>query len=245
MAAEAQVNWLRRLGRRWVPSETRRALARQRHALRGWLGGDTSQFGEGRLLRALLPPGAPRWVVDVGAYDGVTYSLSYPLIRRGWQALLIEPNPAAFRLLAARHARNPRVRCLPTACGDQPATAALFVDANGPTGQEATLCTDDNPLLNARRGRHTLPVPVDTLTNLLAAHGAPARFGLLAVDAEGLDYEVLRGLDFERFSPLVIVTEDYPENAPKHLAKNQLLRDRGYTLNATAGCNALWTSRRP
>ena len=40
-------------------------------------------------------------------------------------------------------------------------------------------------------------------------YGAPTRPGMLLIDAEGMDFEVLNGLDFDRYRPTIIVTEEY------------------------------------
>jgi hypothetical protein len=102
------------------------------------------------------------------------------------------------------------------------------------------LCSDDNELFNGRRGAETIAVPVKTLTSILLEAGAPGALGILTIDAEGMDYEVLCGLDFDRFQPHVILTEDYPLNIEKHTAKQQLLESHQYRLETTLGCNSLW-----
>jgi hypothetical protein len=55
-----------------------------------------------------------------------------------------------------------------------------------------------------------------------------------------MDYEVLLGLDFTRYRPRLILTEEYPFNVAKHDAKYELLRDRGYQLKTVVNCNSLW-----
>jgi hypothetical protein len=50
--------------------------------------------------------------------------------------------------------------------------------------------------------------PVTTLSDLCAAH-APPQIEFLKVDVEGAETEVLRGADFVRFRPKVIVIEAY------------------------------------
>ena len=87
----------------------------------------------------------------------------------------------------------------------------------------------------------TVTVKVRTLTNLLDEHDAPADFSLLLVDAEGVDYEVLAGLDFDRYRPRVIVTEEDPGDAEQQAAKHALLRERGYVLyTVVADVNSIW-----
>ncbi len=109
----------------------------------------------------------------------------------------------------------------------------------------ATLCTDGDEWFPERRNRRAIEVAVDTLTNILAENAWPRDFGVLLIDSEGMDYEVLLGLDFARFRPRIIVTEEYPWNPSKHENKYQLLRGNQYALRASLGCNTIWESNEP
>jgi len=69
-----------------------------KHWLRYFLWSDTTWHGEFSALRPLLQglPEEQRVVVDVGANDGFYSSNSYPFVKRGWRAILVEPHPGAF-----------------------------------------------------------------------------------------------------------------------------------------------------
>src|SRR5262249_42845478 len=87
-------------------------------------------------------------------------------------------------------------------------------------------------------------VQVETLTALLEQHSWPARFGVLLVDAEGFDLEVLRGLDFSRYRPDIILTEEYENNPQKQKLKFELLTQQGYRFCGIAGFDAVWENGR-
>ena len=228
------------LASKLLSREFRRTLFRRYYALKGSFGGDTSQFGEVRALTNLINVEFPQFVVDVGAYDGITFSNSYPFIRQGWRAILVEPHPSVFRILAQTHSGNKHVTCINKACSDQSGSLPLFIGIDGDIGQTSTLCTDDNELFSTRKSTKTIDVEVETLTNVLREGGAPRDIGLLFIDAEGMDYEVLCGLDFNCFIPRIIVTEDYPLNAKKHATKYQLLQSNQYLFKMMIGCNSVW-----
>jgi hypothetical protein len=58
-----------------------------------------------------------------------------------------------------------------------------------------------------------------------------------------MDHAVLAGLDFTRFRPRVIVTEDDVAAAEAHAAKGRLLAERGYVLyTVVAATNSIWIS---
>ena len=203
-------------------------------------GGDTSQHGELQHLLDIITPDYPPFLVDVGAHDGFYLSNSYHFIKKGWTGILLEPLPSVFKFLKETHLGNENVACINKACADKAGTSKFFLGADGELGMNSTLCCDENNWFDAHRTEAHIEVEVETLTRLLDAHNYPADFSLLLIDTEGMDYEVLLGLDFKRYQPRIILTEEYPSNKEKHENKYSLLRERGYTFKALVGCNSLW-----
>jgi FkbM family methyltransferase len=193
-----------------------------------------SQNGEAGVLATLVEPGWPKYLVDVGAHDGHSLSNSYPFLQTGWSGVLVEPLPQAFGRLEALYAGRTDVSCVQAAIAASNGEMALVVGDDGPSPMTSSL--------RAGTGAETtVTVKVRTLTSLLDGHDAPADFSLLLVDAEGVDYEVLAGLDFDRYQPRVIVTEEDPGDAEQQAAKYALLRERGYVLyTVVAGVNSIW-----
>jgi FkbM family methyltransferase len=200
---------------------------------------DTTHHGEFAALRRFLPHDTPRLVVDVGANDGFYGSNSYPFVARGWQAVLIEPHPVVFERLQKRFAHTPRVSCLQLACSDTTGTVPLYLGADGEAPSLSTLCTDQNPQFRKGRLDQTIQVKVDTLSNVLQSLQIPSDIGVLSVDAEGMDYEVLLGLDFSRWRPRVIITEDYK---PKKEIKAKHLTSKGYSPRVEIESNTIWST---
>ena len=204
--------------------------------------GTQTQHDEHVVLRRLLQKCSCRYLVDVGAHDGRSWSNSRDFMLRGWHGILIEPLPKVFAQLAYVYRNNPRATCLNLACSDSSGEQPLYVGADGDTGMGSTLCDDDNEWFGTMRGTATISVKTETLTTILDQTAWPTDFGLLLVDAEGMDYEVLCGLDFARYEPAVIVTEDYVSNPAKHAAKYDLLRANRYRLHHVTGdgANSIW-----
>lgn len=208
------------------------------HALRRSFTGDTSQLGEASLAHSLAEPDWPRWIVEVGANDGITASNARLFLRRGWHALLVEPNPHIFPRLVENVKAWPRAQCVQVACSDAPGTLPLRIFADDPTGMLSTIHTK----AESNRGR-TRPVAevheveVLTLTALLDDYQVPSDFGILSVDAEGHDLQVLQGLDFERYRPRLIITESDERTEDE---KRSLLQDQGYALTEHVGVNTFW-----
>jgi FkbM family methyltransferase len=158
--------------------------------------------------------------------------------------VLVEPLPEVFEQLQQRYVDRPEVHCFNCACSDSNGSKPLFLGRDGSRGMLSTLCEDDNDYWRDVRTSERIVVPVTTLTDLLQRSNAPPDFSVLLVDAEGMDFEVLSGLDFDRFRPRIVLTEEYAWNPRKHLAKYRLLRKRGYCLWRQVGVNTVWVDRR-
>ncbi len=198
-----------------------------------------AQAKEDDMVRSMLPVDAPCFLVEVGAHNGLHLSNSFSFIAQGWKAILIEPHPLLFEQLQQRYADNANIHCVRKACAESAGIRPLYLPKEEHLGT-STLCTDDTPWFKAIRSDDAIPVEVDTLTAILTEQECPHDFSLLLIDAEGMDYEVLLGLDSMRFRPRVIVTEECMWNAEKHNAKYELLTKRGYRLEHKAGCNTIW-----
>jgi FkbM family methyltransferase len=199
---------------------------------------DFSQYGQPSFFRQFIPPQITRWVVDVGAHDGIDGSNSRQLILDGWSAVLVEPLPSAFEALKQHCAGFDNAHLLQCACADFEDTGLFFIGKDGPHGQTSSLCNDD--IWRQKHSGQEMRVAVRRLTSILEQLGAPATFGLLLVDAEGMDLEVLTGLDFDRYRPAVICTERYHSNHEKERRKHDLLSSRGYRIRGDMGSDTVW-----
>ena len=208
-----------------------------RQFVKYWLWRDTTHRGEFAALRQLMTPDFPRIVVDVGANNGFYGSNSFPFVARGWRSLLVEPHPKVFAHLQKLHQAKPNVTCLNLACAEKSGTFPLHVGNDGEAPSTSTL--SDDPELLKTRTKGTIMVRVERLTDVLAAQQIPEDFGLLTMDAECMDLEVLQGLDFSRWRPRIIITEDY---MPKFPAKSELLQKNGYQLQTQIAGNSIWTA---
>ncbi len=201
-----------------------------------------SESGEDKLTEELLSEVRHEpFLVDVGAWDGAIWSNSLYFIRSGWRALLFEPSPGPFKKLAHLHKDRAGVTCLPIACADMTGTAKLFFGSDGAeTSGMSTLCQDQNEWFSQARSSESVLVEVDTLTNVLCANDAPRSFGILSIDTEGMDYEVLLGLDFDAYRPTVIITEEYTFDREKYALKYSMLIKENYNLAHKVGSNTIW-----
>ncbi len=170
-----------------------------------------SQVGQDRFLLENYFRGKRDGVfVDVGAYDGEKFSNSLFFERfMGWTGLCIEPQPAAFRKLAASR----KARCLQFCVSDFEGEAD-FVECDA--GQDETMLSGLTASFDARHAerlnrfatdRRSLKVPVRKLSNVLAEHGL-FHVDYCSIDVEGAEAAILGELDLERFDISVFTVEN-------------------------------------
>ncbi len=218
-------------------------MRRQGHVnLRQWvkflLRRDTTFSGEFTAMVRLAGADCPRSFVDVGANDGFYGSNSYPFAVRGWRCVLVEPHPEAFTRLQQRHRGRSNVSCHALACGAVAGRMRLWTGENRDT-THATLAPEARAAEGRPWGVEAVEVEVVRLDRLLRSAGIPERFGILSIDTEGWDLEVLRGLDLAVWRPRLIITEDME---PGLAEKCALLSAHGYERRLRIDANSLWTT---
>ena len=195
-----------------------------------------SQDGEDLRIAELLGPDHPRWVVDVGANDGQSWSNSRYFGLRGYELFLIEPMPeyaAKCRTLYA--GRHPPIRVEQAAINEQPGEAEFFINEDAEADLLAMRSSLDRGSVPGGRTRMET-VPVRRLDALLEAHNWPCDYALLSVDAEGFDLQVLRSAGLERWRPRVVCVEDEVLGDACALYLSRF----GYSADVRRGANGLY-----
>lgn len=162
---------------------------------------DRSQYGEGKIIQAYFGDFTGT-LLDIGANDGATFSMSLDLIERGWSGVLVEPSPVTFPKLVALHAGNPRVIQVNAAITTHDGPLTLW-DSGTHLGQgDTSLLSTTVPSEMDRwkkSGERFTPTHVDGITfkTLLARTGI-AHFDFISIDAEGADWDILQQMDLDR-----------------------------------------------
>jgi len=134
--------------------------------------------------------------VDVGANNGVLVSNTYSLYRLGWRGICLEPNPDAYAEL--KRVRGEDV-CLNVGAGSEPGSLQLTWKTGLTEGSTLQAVAAD--------GRRSATVEVKPLTDILRASNVPTKFDVLSIDVEGVEIEVMKGLDWNTYRPHLIILE--------------------------------------
>lgn len=177
--------------------------------------GDIDQY----VRQTCFPEGEVGVLVEVGAARPDFLSIGQSFRHLGWRVISIEPNP---EFCAAHRAMGNDV--LQYACGDHDADGVPFtvIDSYGANYMGGTVSYESFSSLGLRgdfadlyakgeykKSKRTISVNVRRLDTILAQHAPDLqKIDLLAVDVEGWEVEVMKGLAVERFKPRAVILEN-------------------------------------
>lgn len=195
---------------------------------RAWCRDTYSQEGEDVVLARMFDGQKSGFYVDVGAHHPFRHSNTYLLYRRGWHGLNIDAKPGSMApFLRAR----PRDKNLELGVSAERGVMEFFVF------DVPEYNTFDPDLAHSRDSRgiriiDRVQVQCFPLSEVLSTHLPPdmGQFEILSVDVEGLDLEVLKTNDWDRFRPKVVVAEDLRQDIYGILSSpmSAFLRSKGY-----------------
>ncbi|MBU6412615.1 MAG: FkbM family methyltransferase [Planctomycetes bacterium] len=173
-----------------------------------------AQHNEDCMVYDLFARQPTGYFIEVGAFDGYEFSVSYALECIGWTGLLIEAIP---RRAQACKERRKHSRVVHSALGKRGcAPTANFTVVDDHWGGMLSFNTTDEEtrrrFVASRTPSQTVTVPQNTMDALLEQDPNLANYGhevdLASIDVEGGEIDVLQGFDLNRWKPKVILLED-------------------------------------
>jgi FkbM family methyltransferase len=178
-----------------------------------------AQNGEDIVLARAFGDRPAGFYVDIGANDPTEDSVTRLFYDRGWRGINVEPQLSYFQALCEA---RPRDTTLNIGIAAKAGTLTMHYVPRAPgmstfSEKQAMLLADAGYELEQRE------LAVRPLDEVLEQH-ADQEIDFLKVDVEGLEHEVLDGVDWSRWRPRVIVVETTPEEEPWE----RRLLDAGY-----------------
>jgi FkbM family methyltransferase len=201
-----------------------------------------SQEGEDVILHSLFHGQEEGCYVDVGAHHPRRFSNTFLFYRMGWRGINIEPDPGNAARFVRRRKRDVNLQL---GIGPEKGFMEYF------QFDEAALNTFDRALAEERsrsgtcRLLGTIKVPVRPLVEVLEAHLMGRKIDFMDIDTEGMDLQVLKSNDWDRYRPAVVLVEmtrRTTANLP-HSEITGFLAARGYLLVARTPRTGIFTEK--
>src|SRR6516162_2849198 len=140
--------------------------------------------------------------VDVGAGDPVTLSVTKWFYDLGWNGINVEPNRSLFKKLAADRPRDVNLECGAGASRRQAQFMEMPIPELSSFDSRVQASAKERKIVGTTRTVRVVP-----LTEILDQYADGRHIDFLKIDVEGWEWEVLCGLDLEKYRPTVMLVE--------------------------------------
>jgi FkbM family methyltransferase len=176
-----------------------------------------SQEGEDVLLNSIFWNVNSGFYVDVGAFHPYLYSNTYFFYNKGWQGINIDPNHISIELF---NKCRPKDKNIETAVGRKKGTLTYYIFNNGAINTIDKKTSENNikmgyKLISKRK------VKISTLEGILSKY-CPDRIDLMSIDVEGMELDVVKGNNWNKYRPKILVVEMFNKPFSKKLNPRDL-----------------------
>ncbi len=180
--------------------------------------------------------------VQIGANDGKADDMLYPLVREHkWKGVLVEPVKYLFDRLVANYAETQGLVFENAALMDQDGSAVFYrlrqtddplpdwYDKLGSFSREVVL-SHKGAIPNIEDYLLEETVECVSFATLVARHKV-RRIDMILVDTEGLDFEILKKIEFRHYHPKLIIYEQKHLSSEDKAEAVRLLKRNGYIVH--------------
>jgi FkbM family methyltransferase len=164
-----------------------------------------SQNREDLILQSFFPDESDGFYVDVGAFDPDLDSVTKLFYLNSWHGINIEPQPEKYALFEKKRKRDINLN---VGISDKTSELTLRVYKSGglSTFSESMKTSYEVSPDNDTKEYQEVTVPVLPLRKVFSKEGVK-KISFLKVDVEGLEYEVLKSNDWQKYRPEVLCIE--------------------------------------
>jgi FkbM family methyltransferase len=187
-----------------------------------------SQDGEDLLALRYFANKEKGFFIDIGAHHPKRFSNTYLLYQKGWSGINLDAMPGS---MTAFKICRPRDINIEVAIGNEKTIRDFYIFS------EPALNTFDKTLAEEREKTQKLTmvnkIQVAPLADILKEHCPNnTKIDFLTIDIEGLDFEILKTNDWNKYRPQLLCVEIYSKNIQNVLESeiNIFLEKIGYQI---------------
>lgn len=209
-----------------------------------------AQSGEDRIISFIfdwIQVKSPTYL-DVGAHHPTWLSNTYLFYKNGSTGVCVEPDPTLFTKIKKMRKRDV---CLNVGISfDSQKVADFYVmtsrSLNTFSREDALRCQETQNF-GIQKIEEVIQVPLFTINNVMKEH-LPSGVNLVSIDVEGLDFEILKSFDFEKYQPEVFCIETLRYVEDGTLQKNyeliQYMEEKNYFVYGDTYINSIFVSKK-
>jgi FkbM family methyltransferase len=178
--------------------------------------------------------------LDIGTYHPSIISNTYKLYKQGHAGICVEPNPSLFAEIKRVRKRD---TCLNVGVSDTMGKAAFYIMANKTLNtlsrEQAYFFRDSGQSAIEQE----IEISIVTISHIIQTYLSDKAPHFVSLDIEGLDFQVLQSIDFEKYRPQVFCLETKDAQHNKNQDILQFMEARGYFICADTFINSIFVEK--
>lgn len=201
-----------------------------------------SQEGEDLVLYRLIGHKQKGFYVDVGAHHPFRFSNTYKFYLLGWNGVNIDPLPGSMDNFNKERPNDVNLEISILSDSSKTVTYYMFNEpALNTFDQQTAIDRDENTAFSLTNKIEIKPYRLDDVLEKYLQDGQEIDF--LSIDVEGMDLDVLRSNNWEKYQPNYIVTESIATDLKHDLNSEvtKFLADKKYGLIAKTANSLIYS----
>jgi FkbM family methyltransferase len=184
-----------------------------------------SQLGQDLKVLQFYNNKTDGFFIEIGASDGILFSNTYLLEKKyNWKGICVEPLPEKFKLLCDN---RPNSLCYNKPVYNESNKKVIFDIAHNFDLLSGITTNIDCHSNQVNENKTQIELTTISLNDLLEQSNAPRFIDYLSLDTEGSEFEILKSLDFNKYTfGLIDVEHNFIE--PRRTNIKDLLTSNGY-----------------
>lgn len=190
------------------------------------------------MLQRVLADVSQGCYLDVGVSSPVYDSNTFAFYLKGWRGVVVEPLPYADSWQLQRSEDI----FLSAGVGAQPGDLTLHIYDSVQQISTGSADTVTHWHHNGIKPTSSIMVPMLTLNQIISEYIPDRPIHLLSIDVEGMEHDVLKGINLQAYRPWVLILEATLPGSPvqTHHEWEPLILNQGYQLACFDGVNRFY-----